>query len=68
MGWGQLGGERNLIWYWGGKSSEALRASRKNGNRKPEEIVGWGDPPECTRDLGGERISGLKGRDLRWNG
>jgi hypothetical protein len=23
-----------------------------------------GDSPECTRDLGGERLSGLKGRDL----
>ena len=22
------------------------------------------NPPECTRDLGGERLSGLKGRDL----
>jgi hypothetical protein len=24
-----------------------------------------GDPLECTRDLGGERLSGFKGRDLR---
>ena len=24
-----------------------------------------GDPPEYTRDLGGERLSGLKRRDLR---
>ena len=45
--------------------TEALRASRKNGNRQPQEIGGWGDPPECTRDLGGERLSGLKGKDLR---
>jgi hypothetical protein len=22
---------------------------------------------ECTRELGGERLSGLKGRDFRWN-
>jgi hypothetical protein len=35
--------------------SEALRDSRKNGNRKPWEIGGWGHPPECTRHLGGER-------------
>ena len=27
----------------------------------------WENPLECTRDLGGERLSGLKGRDLRWN-
>jgi hypothetical protein len=33
--------------------------------RKPLEVGGWGDLPECTRDLGGERLSGIKGRDLR---
>jgi hypothetical protein len=43
------------------KRTEALRASRKNGNRQPWEIGDLGDPPECTRDLGGERFSGLKG-------
>jgi hypothetical protein len=26
-----------------------------------------GEPLECTRDLGGGRLSGLKGRDFRWN-
>jgi hypothetical protein len=44
---------------------EALRASKKIGNTQPREMGGWGDPPECTRDLGGERLSGLKGRDLK---
>ena len=44
-----------------GKRTETLRAIRKNGNRQLQEIGGWGDPPECTRDLGGERLSGLKG-------
>jgi hypothetical protein len=41
-----------------GKRTEALRVSRKNGNRQP-----WTsgdrrlqDPPECTRDLGGETL------------
>jgi hypothetical protein len=50
-----------------GKRTEALRASRKNGNRQPREVGSWGggNPPECTSDLGGERLSGLKGRDLR---
>jgi hypothetical protein len=37
----------------------ALRATLING------VGGWGDPPECTGDLGGERLSGLKGWDLR---
>ena len=44
---------------------EGLRASRKNGNSQLQEIGGWEDPPECTRDLGGKRLSGLKERDLR---
>jgi hypothetical protein len=25
----------------------------------------WGDPLECTKDLGGKRLSGLKGRNLK---
>jgi hypothetical protein len=44
----------------GGNKSEALRDSRKNGNSQPGEVKG-GDPLECTRDLGAERFSGLKG-------
>ena len=60
-GMGGSGGNR-----WG-KRTEALRARRENWNRQPREIGGWGDPTECTRDLGGERLSGLKGRNLRWN-
>ena len=40
--------------------TEAQRDSRKNENRQPWEIGGWGDPPECTRDLGGERLLGIK--------
>ena len=54
-----------MIWYYVGERTEALRASRKNRNRQPQEVGGLGDPPECTRDLGGERLSGFKGRDLR---
>jgi hypothetical protein len=49
----------------GGKRTEALKASKKNGNRQPQEIGGWGNPSECTRDLGGKRLSGIKGSDLR---
>jgi hypothetical protein len=45
------------------KRIETLRARRKNGIRQPWEVGGWGYPPECTRDLGGERHSGLKGRE-----
>jgi len=34
-----------------GKRIEALRASKKNGNRWPQEVGGWEDPPEFTRYL-----------------
>jgi hypothetical protein len=34
----------------------------KTGNLRKQEVE---DPPECTRDMGGKRLSGLKGRDLR---
>jgi hypothetical protein len=49
----ELGEEENLIWYWVRGKTEALKASRKNGNRQPQKIGGWGDLPECTRDLEG---------------
>jgi hypothetical protein len=42
-----------------------MRASRKNGNRQPQEVRGWGDLPECTRDLGEERLSGLNVRYIK---
>jgi hypothetical protein len=46
--------------------TEALRINRKNENRQPKEIGGGGPtPPQYTRDLGSERLSGCKGRDLR---
>ena len=56
-----------MVWYWVGKRTEVLSASRKNGNRQPEELGGWGKAPECIRDLGGEKLSGFNGRDLRGN-
>jgi len=48
----------NMIRYWVGEKTDALRANRKNGNRQPQD-VGGRDPPECTRDLGGERLARL---------
>jgi hypothetical protein len=47
--------------------TEALRASRKSGNRQPWEVGGCRDSLECTRDLGGKTLLGLKGKDPRWN-
>jgi hypothetical protein len=31
-----------------GKGMKSLRASRKKGNMQPQEVGGWGDPPEYT--------------------
>jgi hypothetical protein len=53
-----------MISYGGGNRTETLRVRIENGNRQPQEVGGMGDPLECTstRDLGVERLSGLKGR------
>jgi hypothetical protein len=37
---GQGGEEGNMIRYWVEESTEAPRASRKNVNRKPQEVGG----------------------------
>ena len=58
------GGYMIEYWVWG-KKLNSLRDSRKNENTQPQEIGGWGNPPECTRDLGSERLSGLEERNLR---
>jgi hypothetical protein len=39
------GGRRTWSGIGWGKRTEALRASRKNINRKTQEIGGWGYPP-----------------------
>ena len=49
-----------------GNITEVLRKSKKNGNRQLCE-VGGEKTLGYIRDLGGERLSGLKGRDLRRN-
>ena len=60
------GEEGNLILVLGEEErTKALRTSRKNGNRQPGEVGDCGYTPECTRDMGSERVSRLKGRDLR---
>ena len=77
--WGREGG-RDLCWRNMGEGKRGLWSSI-GGEQKwsPEgqqnkwkqstfwEVEGRGEPLECTRDMGGERSSGLKGRDLRWN-
>jgi hypothetical protein len=31
-------------------SGPAKKKKKKNGNRKPLEVRGWGHPPKCTID------------------
>jgi hypothetical protein len=65
-GWGGWRGEHDRV-LSEGKRLKSLRTSRKNGKMRLWEVGGWGDPPEYTGDVGSERLSGLKERDLRWN-
>ncbi len=52
---------------WGLWNRTALmKISKKNGNRQLCE-VGGEKTLGYIRDLGGERLPGLKGSDLRWN-
>jgi hypothetical protein len=53
---GQRGKEENMILGGVGRT-EALRTSRKNGNRQPRKVGGWGHLLECTRDLGDSQDS-----------
>ena len=41
-----------------GERLKSLRANRNKGNMQPQEERHSGHPPECTRYLGGERLSG----------
>ena len=61
---GMWRGEHGRI-LGGGKGLKSLRASRKIGNMKPQEVGDWGDLPKCTRDMGGEILSGLSESNLR---
>jgi hypothetical protein len=62
---GDEGGIWEGKWMGGRERGEpdlvALSASRKNRNRQPLKVGGCVDPPECPS----ERLSGLKGKDLR---
>ena len=44
--------------------SEALRSSIKNRSSQPREGGGCGNPPESTRDMGCERLTEIKDRNL----
>jgi hypothetical protein len=62
--WEKRGTRSDIGW---GKRTEVWPANIKTGNKEHQEVGGWSDPPECIRDMGGERFSGVIGRDLRGN-
>jgi hypothetical protein len=70
LGWGEEGepdlvlDEGKQLKIWG--PAEEMETGNF-GNRQIPGIGGWGDPPECTRDLESKRLLRLKGKDLRWN-
>ena len=64
-GRGRVKGEHNQVLGVGEDRREALRARRMNVNMQPEGVGRRGDPLECTIDLRGERLTGLRGKDLR---
>jgi hypothetical protein len=45
----------------------ALRSNKMNRNMQPQGGERWRDLLECTGDLGENRLSGLNGKNLRWN-
>jgi hypothetical protein len=44
---------------------EAQRSNRMNGNMQPQKVGIAEDPLESTKDLRGEKFSGLNGNDLK---
>jgi hypothetical protein len=56
-----------MIWYWVGEKDLNPEGQQKEWKQATSEDrrLGGGDSSERTRDLGGERLSGLKERDLR---
>ena len=59
------GGERGEQGQeWWGERREAQRANKMNGNVQSLKVR-QGDPLESTRDLGGERLSGINKSYLR---
>jgi hypothetical protein len=57
-------GEPDLL-LDGRKGLKSLRIHRKNGNMQPWEVGSEVYSPECTRDLGGLRLSGFKEWNIR---
>jgi hypothetical protein len=64
-GWGR--GEHDQVLVRCRNKTEAMRASWKNGNRQLRYVGGERNPLEGTREVGDERLTGLKGRDPKWN-
>jgi hypothetical protein len=67
LGWesGEGGEEKNIIRYWVREKDRSPEGQQKEWKQATSGGRRSRDPPECTRDLGCDRVSGLKMRDLR---
>jgi hypothetical protein len=66
-----VGGNRkvagNIIWYWVREKGWSPEGQQKEWKQATSRNRRLGEPSECIRDLGGERLWGLIGKDLWWN-
>jgi len=53
-----------MILYWVEEKDRSLEGQQKEWKQATSGGRRLGLPPDYTRNLGGERLSGLKGRDL----
>jgi hypothetical protein len=57
--------EGKLIWYWVRDKDRSPESQQKEWKQATSGIRRSEDYPECTRNLGCEKLPGLRGRDLR---
>jgi hypothetical protein len=63
----ERGKRGSLIWYWVREKDWIPEGQQKEWKQTTMGGRRLGYPPECSRDLGCERLSGLKGQGLKWN-
>jgi hypothetical protein len=68
-GWERGGWEqkKKIIRCWEGKQESSLEGQQNELKYVTSGCGLGGGLLQCTRDLGGERLSGFKMMDLRWN-
>ena len=65
MGKGTVQGGQEPDHVSGGEQDRSSEGQQKEWKQASSRCRRWVYPLECPKDLGGERISGCKGRDLK---